>query len=78
MADLSAYPDLVVIFLGMRVEEPRGLETLQTLSPRERTRRPKPDKHEELVGACPRFAWVRPDRSWRTHVQRSREVHGDE
>ena len=33
MADLSAYPDLVVIFLGMRVEEPRGLETLQTLGP---------------------------------------------
>jgi hypothetical protein len=32
-ADLSAYPDLVVIYLGMRVEEPRGLETLQTLGP---------------------------------------------
>jgi len=31
--DLSAYPDLVVIYLGMRVEEPRGLETLQTLGP---------------------------------------------
>ena len=32
-ADLSAYPDLVVIYLGMRVEEPRGFETLQTLGP---------------------------------------------
>jgi hypothetical protein len=31
--DLSAYPDLVVIYLGMRVEEPRGYETLQTLRP---------------------------------------------
>jgi hypothetical protein len=31
--DLSAYPDLVVIYLGMRVEEPRGVETLQTLGP---------------------------------------------
>lgn len=31
--DLSAYPDLVVIYLGMRVEEPRGYETLQTLGP---------------------------------------------
>ena len=31
--DLSAYPDLVVIYLGMRVVEPRGLETLQTLGP---------------------------------------------
>jgi hypothetical protein len=29
-ADLSAYPDLVVIHLGMRGEEPRGLQTLQT------------------------------------------------
>ena len=33
IADLSAYPDLLVIFLGMRVEEPRGLETLQRLGP---------------------------------------------
>jgi len=32
-ADLSAYPDLVVIYLGMRVEEPRGLKTLETLGP---------------------------------------------
>jgi hypothetical protein len=32
-ADLSAYPDLVVIYLGMRVEEPRGLETLERLGP---------------------------------------------
>jgi hypothetical protein len=31
--DLSAYPDLVVIHLGMRVEEPRGLATLQALGP---------------------------------------------
>ena len=31
--DLSAYPDLVVIYLGMRVEEPRGYETLQALGP---------------------------------------------
>ena len=31
--DLSAYPDLVVIYLGMRVEEPRGAETLMKLGP---------------------------------------------
>ena len=31
--DLSAYPDLVVIYLGMRVEEPRGLATIETLGP---------------------------------------------
>ena len=31
--DLSAYPDLVVIYLGMRVEEPRGYETLLVLHP---------------------------------------------
>ena len=33
VADLSEYPDLVVIYLGMRVEEPRGLETLLALRP---------------------------------------------
>jgi hypothetical protein len=32
-ADLSEYPDLVVIYLGMRVEEPRGAETLRVLQP---------------------------------------------
>ena len=26
--DLSAFPDLVVIYLGMRVNKPRGLRTL--------------------------------------------------
>jgi hypothetical protein len=31
--DLSEYPDLVVMYLGMRVEEPRGLETMQILQP---------------------------------------------
>jgi hypothetical protein len=31
--NLSTYPDLVVIYLGMRVEEPRGVETLQALGP---------------------------------------------
>jgi hypothetical protein len=38
MADPSACPDLVVILLGMRVEEPRGLQTLQTLGRRSRLR----------------------------------------
>ena len=31
--DLSSYPDLVVIYLGMRVEEPHGLQTLEVLGP---------------------------------------------
>jgi hypothetical protein len=31
--DLSEYPDLVVMYLGMRVEEPRGVQTLQELGP---------------------------------------------
>jgi hypothetical protein len=31
--DLAAYPDLVVIYLGMRVEGPRGYRTLETLGP---------------------------------------------
>jgi hypothetical protein len=32
-ADLSDYPDLVVIYLGMRVEGPGGEETLDQLGP---------------------------------------------
>jgi hypothetical protein len=32
-ADLSAYPDLVVIYLGMHVDEPRGAETVERLGP---------------------------------------------
>jgi Monooxygenase af470-like len=51
--DLSAYPDLVVIYLGMRVEEPRGLETLETLGPQiQATVEEQPDGlllHERLV-----------------------------
>ena len=31
--DLSAYPDLVVIYLGMRVNRPRGLMRLIGLGP---------------------------------------------
>ena len=33
-ADLSAYPDLVVIYLGMRVNSPRGLRTLASFGPK--------------------------------------------
>lgn len=32
--DLSGYPDLVVIYLGMRVNEVRGLQTLAKAGPR--------------------------------------------
>jgi len=32
--DLSAYPDLVVIYLGMRVESIRGLKTVFTMGPK--------------------------------------------
>ena len=51
--DLSAYPDLVVIYLGMRVEEPRGIETLKALRPQiDATVEEQPDGlllHERLV-----------------------------
>ena len=36
-ADLSAYPDLVVIYLGMRVNSPGGLRTLISFGPKIRT-----------------------------------------
>jgi hypothetical protein len=52
-ADLSAYPDLVVIYLGMRVEEPQGIETLQALAPQiQATVDEQPDGlllHEQLT-----------------------------
>ena len=32
--DLASYPDLVVIYLGMRVQSPRGLATLFSFGPR--------------------------------------------
>ena len=52
-ADLSAYPDLVVIYLGMRAEEPRGVETLQDLAPQiQATVDEQPDGlllHERLI-----------------------------
>jgi Domain of unknown function (DUF4188) len=31
--DLSAYPDLVIIYLGMRVNHPRGIKRLASLGP---------------------------------------------
>jgi hypothetical protein len=33
-ADLSAYPDLVVIYLGMRVNSPKGVATLISFGPK--------------------------------------------
>jgi hypothetical protein len=51
--DLSAYPDLVVIYLGMRVQSPRGLRTLMRYGPRIRnSAAARPDgllRHETLV-----------------------------
>ena len=32
--DLSQFPDLVVIYLGMRAKTPRGLRTLLSLGPK--------------------------------------------
>jgi len=50
--DLAAYPDLVVIYLGMRVRTPRGLGTLRSLGKQiERAAAARPDgllRHETL------------------------------
>ena len=52
-ADLSTYPDLVVIYLGMRVNEPRGLTTLASFGRRiRRSVQAQPDGlllHENLL-----------------------------
>jgi Monooxygenase af470-like len=51
--DLSAYPDLVVIYLGMRVRRPRGmLRLLRTGSQIEKSWKQKPDGlllHEDIT-----------------------------
>jgi Domain of unknown function (DUF4188) len=51
--DLSQYPDLVVIYLGMRVRSPRGLRTLLRAGPRiQRSVAARPDgllRHENLL-----------------------------
>jgi len=51
--DLAEYPDLVVIYLGMRVEEPRGHQTLETLGPQiQAAVEEEPDGlllHEQLI-----------------------------
>ena len=53
--ELSAYPDLVVIYLGMRVRSPRGLRTLLRAGPRiQRSVAARPDgllRHENLMYA---------------------------
>ena len=50
--DLSAYPDLVVIYLGMRVTRPSGLMTVLKLGPQiQRAVQARPDgllRHENL------------------------------
>jgi hypothetical protein len=51
--DLTAYPDLVVIYLGMRVRRPRGLLRLFGLGPQiQKSWKAQPDGlllHEDLV-----------------------------
>jgi hypothetical protein len=51
--DLSQYPDLVVVYLGMRVRKPRGLLTLLGMGPQiDKSWKDKPDGlllHENLV-----------------------------
>ncbi|MGV9677180.1 phenylacetaldoxime dehydratase family protein [Nocardia sp. NPDC003482] len=52
-ADLSAYPDLVVIYLGMRVRTPRGMLRLLGLGPKlYRSHKDRPDgllSHEDII-----------------------------
>jgi hypothetical protein len=51
--DLSGYPDLVVIYLGMRVRKPRGILRLLGLGPKlYRSHRDRPDGlllHEDVI-----------------------------
>jgi hypothetical protein len=54
--DLSQYPDLVVIYLGMKVNSPRGLKTLISFGPKiSKSLAAKPDGlllHENNAGSA--------------------------
>lgn len=60
--DLRAYPDQVVIYLGMRVRRPRGALTLFGLGPQiQKSWKAKPDGlllHEDSSGHCFLFTWA--------------------
>ena len=51
--DLGAYPDLVVVYLGMRVQTPRGIFKLMKIGPQiRRSWRDEPDGlllHEDII-----------------------------
>jgi hypothetical protein len=55
--DLSAYPDLVVVYLGMRVRRLVGIKTLLGMGPQiDRSWREQPDGlllHENLLWSLP-------------------------
>ena len=53
--DLSSYPDLVVVYLGMRVNRLYGLRTLMARGPRIGRSDDKPEgllAHEPLLWSC--------------------------
>jgi hypothetical protein len=67
--DLTAYPDLVVIYLGMRVRTFAGIKTLLGLGPqidKAGTQRPEGLLHLDAVGA-PRQMVVGFSTSFRRH-----------
>ncbi|HEY8474343.1 MAG TPA: DUF4188 domain-containing protein [Natronosporangium sp.] len=79
-ADLAGYPDLVVIYLGMRVRSPRGLLTLFKYGPRiRRSAAAKPDgllRHEMLTwGLAPPHLGMR--QYWRDFDSLERWARSD-
>ena len=77
--DLSAYPDLVVIYLGMRCNSLRGLATLLKLGPQiQKSVAAKPDgllRHEDIFyGLFPPHAGMR--QYWRDFDSLERWARG--
>jgi hypothetical protein len=78
--DLTAFPDLVVIYLGMRVQSPRGLLTLRRAGPRiRRSVAARPDGlllHEDIVfGLVPPHLGMR--QYWRDFESLERWARSD-
>jgi hypothetical protein len=60
--ELERFPDLVVIYLGMRANRPRGLLTMLQLAPQiQKSVQERPDGlllHERLLFSCCRRTWA--------------------
>lgn len=66
-ADLSEYPDLIVIYLGMRVNSPRGLPTLMKFAPPNMKKALTPTPDDLLLHEIMTFSFFPPHAGFRQY-----------